>query len=148
MEFNEERESTEEDCEQDEEIDISTRKVQKTIIILEINGEDLLANYKSEHRGIARRSPRRKNSSIAKENLKSPQKLWKPRNGFKKVGPQINGKKWTNEALKLAIEGINQGYRINEVSKKYGIPRSFLRDHMEGRTRGRRMGPKICFKPF
>ena len=41
----------------------------------------------------------------------------------------------------FAIEALDQGHKMSEVCLKYGIPRSSLRDHVEGRTRTRRMGP-------
>ena len=50
---------------------------------------------------------------------------------------------WSNEALELATEGLDQGYKLSQVCAKYGIPRSSLRDHLVGRSRGRKMGPKI-----
>ena len=49
---------------------------------------------------------------------------------------------WSNEALNLAIERIDQGYTMAEVSRKYKIPRSSLGDHIMERTKGRKMGPK------
>ena len=49
---------------------------------------------------------------------------------------------WSNEALHLAIEGLDEGYKINEVCKKYNIPRSLLRDDVVGKCRRRKMGPK------
>ena len=36
----------------------------------------------------------------------------------------------------MAIDGLNQGYSMTDVYKKYRIPRSSLRDHYEGRTKG------------
>ena len=48
-----------------------------------------------------------------------------------------------DEALKLAIKGIDQGYKMVEVAKKYDILNSFLRNHIKGRTRNRRLEPKI-----
>ena len=52
---------------------------------------------------------------------------------------------WTNEALQLAIQGLDDGYNMAEVSKKYKIPRSFIKDHYEGRTIQRKLGPKTIF---
>ena len=49
---------------------------------------------------------------------------------------------WSTESLELAIEGLDQGYKIFEVCEKYNIPRSSLRDHFLGKSRGRKMGPK------
>ena len=49
---------------------------------------------------------------------------------------------WSSESLELAIEGLDQGYKISEVCEKYNIPRSSLRDHFLGKSRGRKMGPK------
>ena len=50
---------------------------------------------------------------------------------------------WSDESLKLAIDALDQGYKMADVSGKYEIPRSSLRDHYEGRTRNRKMDPKI-----
>ena len=49
---------------------------------------------------------------------------------------------WTNEALNKAMEAIDNGYTYNEVCSQYGNPRSSLRDHVNGKTRSRKMGPK------
>ena len=48
-----------------------------------------------------------------------------------------------DEASKLAIEGLDQGYKLSEVSTKYGILRSSIRDHIEGKTKQRKIGSKI-----
>ena len=61
------------------------------------------------------------------------------------MGPQrkkLMRSQWSNESLELAIEGLGQGYKIFEVCEKYNIPRSSLRDHFLGKSRGRKMGPK------
>ena len=42
---------------------------------------------------------------------------------------------WTDEAFQLTIEGLDQGYKLCEVSFKYVIPRYSIRDHLEERTR-------------
>ena len=34
----------------------------------------------------------------------------------------------------LAIKGLDQGYKLCEVLTKYGIPRSSIRNQVEGRT--------------
>ena len=74
--------------------------------------------------------------------LQSPQHLRKP----KVKGQKYNGKRrrgqWTDEALEMAIDGLDQGFNTAEVSRKYKIPRSSLRDHYEGKTKGRKKGPK------
>ena len=49
---------------------------------------------------------------------------------------------WSNEALRLAIEALDEGGAWSEVSAKYKIPRSSIRDHVIGRIIGRKMGPK------
>ena len=43
----------------------------------------------------------------------------------------------------MAIDGLDQGYSMTEVSKKYKILRSSLRDQYEGKIKGRKMGLKI-----
>ena len=42
----------------------------------------------------------------------------------------------------MAIDGLDQGFSMADVCKKYKISRSSLRDHYEGRTKKRKMGPK------
>ena len=58
----------------------------------------------------------------------------------------IRRAQWSNEALYLAIEALDEGYKISEVSRKYKISRSFLKDHLVGRSRGRKMGPKTLLR--
>ena len=43
----------------------------------------------------------------------------------------------------MAIEGLDEGYKISEVCKKYNIHRSSLRHHVVGKCRGRKMDQKI-----
>ena len=40
------------------------------------------------------------------------------------------------------MEAIDQGYSYSQVSAEYDIPKSSLRDHVIGKTRSRKMGPK------
>ena len=47
---------------------------------------------------------------------------------------------WLDEALELVIKGLNQGFTMIEVSRKYGILRFSLRDYYEGITRGEKDG--------
>ena len=42
---------------------------------------------------------------------------------------------WTDEALKEAIQAIDDGYTMEEVSIHYSIPRTSLRDHIEHQIR-------------
>ena len=49
---------------------------------------------------------------------------------------------WSDESLKMAIDALNQCYKMADVCKKYEISRSFLKDHYEGRTRNRNMDRK------
>ena len=62
------------------------------------------------------------------------------------MGPQRKKKpmksQWSTESLELAIEGLDQGFKIFEVCEKYNIPRSSLSDYFLGKSRGRKMGPK------
>ena len=48
---------------------------------------------------------------------------------------------WTDEALKEAIQAIDDGYTMEGVSIHYSIPRTSLRDHISGKTISRKMGP-------
>ena len=49
---------------------------------------------------------------------------------------------WSSEALKLAIDALDSGYNISQVSRHFQIPRSSLRDHYEERTKSRKLGPQ------
>ena len=46
---------------------------------------------------------------------------------------------WIDEALNKAMESIDNGYNYNEVCLQYGIPKSSLRNHVNGKTRSRKM---------
>ena len=49
---------------------------------------------------------------------------------------------WTDEALKEAIQAIDDGYTIEEASIHYSIPKTSLRDHISGKIIiSRKMGP-------
>ena len=84
----------------------------------------------------------RERAALARSGLKSPQQLRKPQSGIQKMARKGIRGQWSDESLKLAIDALDQGYKMAEVSRKYEIPRSSLRDNFEGRTRNRKMGPK------
>ena len=42
----------------------------------------------------------------------------------------------------MAIKGLDQGYKISEVCEKYNIPRSSLKDHIVGISKGRKLDSK------
>ena len=42
----------------------------------------------------------------------------------------------------MTIEAIYNGHKYSEVCATYGIPRSNLRDHIMGKTKSRKIGPK------
>ena len=50
--------------------------------------------------------------------------------------------KWSDQDLKDAISCLDIGYTIKEVCEAFSILRTSLRDHYEGRVKGRKMGPK------
>ena len=58
-----------------------------------------------------------------------------------------NGKarrgQWLDDALQMAIDGLDKGYKMIEVCSKYAISRSLLKDHYAHRTRQRKVGSKI-----
>ena len=83
-----------------------------------------------------------KTRAATKQPLTSLKKPSKTPNGPHKTLVKKTRAHWSNEALKLAIEGVDQGYSMAEVCRKYRIPKSSLRDHIVGRTRGRKMRPK------
>ena len=45
---------------------------------------------------------------------------------------------WTTTILKLAIDALDIRYPMSQVCKKYGIPRSSLRDHYVGKRKSRK----------
>ena len=60
--------------------------------------------------------------------------------GIKKKSKCMRGQ-WTSTALKLAMDTLDTGYPMSQVCKKYGIPRSSLRDHYVGKRKSRKSGP-------
>jgi hypothetical protein len=61
------------------------------------------------------------------------------------IGMKNQGKKrgaWTNKALKAALDALDDGHKMAEVSKHYKIPRTSLRDHANGKTKCRKYGAK------
>ena len=46
------------------------------------------------------------------------------------------------QALCLAIDALDNGYKFSEVCMKYEIPRSSLRDHYVEITKSTKIGPK------
>ena len=46
---------------------------------------------------------------------------------------------WSDEALKEAIQAIDDGYTMEEEANHYDIPRTSLRDHVSGKTTSRKM---------
>ena len=47
---------------------------------------------------------------------------------------------WIDEALKEAIQAIDDGYTMEEVSIHYSIPRTSLRDYISGKNRLKKDG--------
>ena len=84
----------------------------------------------------------RKRVAFGKQALRSPIHTRKVHIGVHKKIQKNKRAQWSNEALTLAIKALNEGYKMSEVCKKYKISRSSLRDHVVGRTKGRKMGPK------
>ena len=94
--------------------------------------------YESPSEGTGRR----KSWNPSKQALRSPKNPRKLHEGPQKKIAKSKRAQWSTEALHLAIEGLDQGWKMSEVCEKYKIPRSSLRDHVVGRSRGRKMGPK------
>ena len=65
----------------------------------------------------------------------------KPTQGNQKSSG-IKRAQWTDYDLKMAIDALDHDYTIGEVSQAFNIPRTSLRDHYEGKVKGRKMGPK------
>ena len=71
----------------------------------------------------------RKRAPIEKQPLRS---LIQPRKihvGVQKKIQKTKRGQWSNEALHLAIEAFDEGYAMSQVSAKYKICRSSIRDH-------------------
>ena len=47
---------------------------------------------------------------------------------------------WSSGMLKLAFDAVERGGRVRTIARHYGIPPSSFRDHMYGRTVGRKRG--------
>ena len=47
---------------------------------------------------------------------------------------------WSNRALKAFFQALDNGYKIQEVSQKYGIPRSSRRENYLGKRKSRKFG--------
>ena len=66
----------------------------------------------------------------------------KEEGGFLKKPPKTRGL-WSNEALSKAIDSLDDGYKMGEICKKFGIPKSIVKDHYQyGRTTSRKIGPQ------
>ena len=61
--------------------------------------------------------------------------------GVKKMPIKPRGQ-WSNKALIAAIDALDDGYKIQDVSNNFGIPRSTLREHYVGKRKSRKIGPK------
>ena len=51
--------------------------------------------------------------------------------------------KWIDAKLKLAMDTMESGASIGTAVKFYGIPKTSLSDHVNGRTHCRKRGPKV-----
>jgi hypothetical protein len=50
---------------------------------------------------------------------------------------------WTYEALELTMDVVENGtYSLRRASRAWNIPMSYILDHLNGKTRSRKMGPK------
>ena len=47
---------------------------------------------------------------------------------------------WSDEALQNAMKALDADYTYLDVSIAFGIPRSTLKDHYQGKRMGRKMG--------
>ena len=105
------------------------------------SGEDLPKHEDSMDSPIEKIHPRIRGSA-RRVPLVSPKQPKKVHVGAQENIAKAKRAQWSSEALHLAMEGLDEGYKMNEVCKKYNMPRSSLRDHQIGRSRGRKMGPK------
>ena len=48
---------------------------------------------------------------------------------------------WSNEALRLAFDALESGYKMSEVCIHYRIPRSSLREDYVGKMKSRKIDP-------
>ena len=86
----------------------------------------------------------RKNLISPRQPLESFQEEH-PRNkggrGIKKPAPKKR-EQWSHAALRLAIDALDSGHAIGEVSKAYGILRTSLREHYIGKRETKKSEPK------
>ena len=69
-----------------------------------------------------------------------------PCNRTRKNQPKKIGN-WTNAQLKAALDAItNDGIKVREASRTFGIPPTSIRDHLYGRVQGRKRGAKTVLK--
>ena len=61
--------------------------------------------------------------------------------GVKKIPLKPRGQ-WSNKALIAAIDALDDGHKMQDVSNNFGIPRSTLREHYVGKRKSRKIGPK------
>lgn len=66
-------------------------------------------------------------------NLEQPTKNKGGRGIKKRV--KKNTFDWIDHALQLAMAALDNGYKMEQVCKKYGIPRTSLKDHYSGKTK-------------
>ena len=69
------------------------------------------------------------------ELTKQPNRREKRNNPYQRA-------QWSDRALGLAMEAVDNGHSYSKVSTEYKIPRSNLRDHMNGKTTSKKMGSK------
>ena len=93
-------------------------------------------------RSLPRRS---KKSFIAPtEPLQQYEKRFAQHRGgraVKKIAPEKKDL-WNNEALKQAFDVLDGGYKIQDVSKNFGILRSIFRKHYFGKRKSRLIDPQ------
>jgi hypothetical protein len=59
------------------------------------------------------------------------------------VLPKIRRGMWTNEVLEEAMDVIEKGtHSIRKANKSWNIPMSSLVDHLNGKTKSRKMRPR------
>ncbi len=50
---------------------------------------------------------------------------------------------WTNEVLKVAMDAIKRGtHSLRKANKSWNIPMNSLVNHLHGKTKSRKMGPR------
>ena len=105
-------------------------------------GEEFFRDY-HDFPPPPRKGPQlRKRGPILHPPLRKPPP--QPCQGSQNIGKKKKKKRenWSHKDMREAINLLDCGYKMHEVCEALNILRSPLRDHYNGRIKGRKMGPK------